>query len=138
MFSLGLDDLLTELRRRQWTLLRWGPPDAPRLLAAMLHRETCADVLILRSEQDASAFRAPVWRGSDPLAPEKVSYQYHANALWTLRAILTLPAPGSPGAPVTIETPHPRCRIGDHLPRPVLIRPLSPHPRARPYQATVS
>ncbi|WP_216204472.1 hypothetical protein [Amycolatopsis aidingensis] len=129
MFSLCLDDLLTELRRRQWTLLRWGPLDAPRLLAAMLHWDTCADVLILRSEQDASAFRAPVWRGSNPLAPEKVSYQYHAGALWTLRAILSLPAPGTAGAPVTIESPHANCRIGEGLPRPVLIRPLSPYPR---------
>ncbi|GAA5110504.1 hypothetical protein GCM10025762_18440 [Haloechinothrix salitolerans] len=129
MCRLQLDDLLTELRRRKWTLFRWGEPAAPTLVAAVHQWDTCADVLILRSEDDATAFRVPTTQGSKPFAPEKVTYQYHSNALWTLRAILALPTPGSTGAPATIETPHANCCVPDRLPRPALIRPLSPHPR---------
>lgn len=129
MSPLGLDELLVELRRRHWTLIRWGNPRAPELLAATFEWDTCADVLILRAENDASAYRAPSWPEADLFAPEKVSYQYHASALWTLRAILSLPRPGTPGAPLAIETPHAKCRVPSGLPQPVVIRPLSPTPR---------
>ncbi|NKQ55622.1 hypothetical protein HFP15_22315 [Amycolatopsis sp. K13G38] len=129
MTSLQLDDLLTELRRRHWTLFRWGEANAPTLIAAVQQWDACADVLILRSEDDATAFRVPDAQGSNVLVPEKVSYQYHASALWTLRAILSLPTPDSTAAPTTIETPHAKCRVPEGLPRPIVIRPLSPHPK---------
>ncbi|MBB5158060.1 hypothetical protein [Saccharopolyspora phatthalungensis] len=127
-FSLGLDGLLTELRRRQWTLIRWGPQDAPALLAAMFKWETCADVLILRNENHATAYRVPITGDSGVFNPQAVSYQYHHSPLWTLRAILALPAPGNPGAPGMSERPkYPECAIPNDLPRPVMIRPLSPY-----------
>ncbi|MQA09334.1 MAG: hypothetical protein GEU98_12445 [Pseudonocardiaceae bacterium] len=129
--SLVLDELLVELRQRHWTLVRWGEAKAPTLLAAILRWNTCSDVLILRSENDATAFRAPAWPDSNVFSPRKVSYQYHANALWTLRAILSLPAPGSAEAPRLIETPHAKCSIPDDLPSPVLIRPLARFPCGR-------
>lgn len=130
MQVLDLDDLLTELRRRHWTLLRWGDAKAPYLVAAIYQWDTCTDVLVLRSEHDATAFRGLTWPESNVFAPEKVSYQYHACAVWTLRAILALPAPGSLGCPASIETPHAKCFIPPHLPRPIMIRPLSQHQRA--------
>jgi hypothetical protein len=126
--SLQLDDLLPELRCRHWTLLRWGEANAPTLIAAVQQWGACADVLILRSEDDATALRVPDAQGSNVLVPEKVSYQYHASALGTLRAILSLPMPGSPAVPTAIETPHVKCRVPEGLPRPIVIRPWSPHP----------
>jgi hypothetical protein len=57
--------------------------------------------------------------------PEMVVYQYHQSPLWSLRAILALPVPGSPEAPTRLERPkHPECFISDDLPTPVVIRPL--------------
>lgn len=129
-FSLELRDLLSELRRRQWTLIRWGDADAPSLLAAMFKWPTCADVLILRNEHHATVYRVPTFDDAGVFNPTVVSYQYHSSPLWALRAILALPAPGEPGAPMGIETPkYPECFIPERLPRPVLIRPLSQYSR---------
>jgi hypothetical protein len=128
-FSLEFEELLSEFRWRRWTLIRWGPVDAPRLMAAMYKWQACADVFILRSEHEATAYRVPTLDDTGVFNPTTVAYQYHHSALWTLRAILLLPAPGEPGAPVGIETPkHPECFISEDLSRPVLIRPLSPYP----------
>ncbi|MFI0464526.1 hypothetical protein ACH347_10645 [Saccharopolyspora sp. 5N102] len=124
-FALELDDLLGELRRRGWTLILWGPREAPELYAAMYHRATSADVLIIRGEKDASAYRTPVVGDSPVFCPPVVAYQYHAEPTWALRAVLSLPAPGEPGAPMGMEKPSPKCAIPAGLPKPVLIRPLS-------------
>jgi hypothetical protein len=124
-FRLGLDDLLGELRRRRWTLVRWGEPDRPALLAAAFTWVAYWDVLILRSEEQASGYRAPRAEGLEAFNPEMVVYQYHQSPLWSLRAILALPVPGSPEAPTRLERPkHPECFISDDLPTPVVIRPL--------------
>lgn len=126
---LEIDELLVELRRRHWTLVRWGDEKDPALLAAVLKWDTCVDVLIMRNSEQATAYRVPA-TSDDVFNPEVVSYQYHASPLWTLRAILALPAPGRIGAPYRIERPkYPECFIPENLPRPVLIRPLSPYPR---------
>ncbi|ASU80020.1 hypothetical protein CDG81_19090 [Actinopolyspora erythraea] len=123
-FSLELKDLLNELRRRHWTLIRWGPEDGPCLMAAMFKWQACADVLILRDEHQATGYRVPTMDDSGVFNPDRVSYQYHASPLWTLRAILGLPEPGQPGSPMALETPASACFVSEDLPKPVLIRPL--------------
>jgi hypothetical protein len=125
-FSLELDDLLAELRRRRWTLIRWGPADAPDLVAAFFRWDTCADVLILRTEDDATGYRVPTGDDAEMFNPRVISYQYHNNPLWTLRAMLSLPAPT---APYAMETPkRPECVIPGNLAAPVVIRPLALSP----------
>jgi hypothetical protein len=125
-FSLELEDLLSELRRRRWTLLRWGPKDAPDLVAALFSWDACTDVLILRNANYATGYRVPTDRDAEVFNPWAVLYQYHNNPLWTLRAMLSLPAPGTPDAPHAMEVPkRPECFIPDNLPKPILIRPLS-------------
>ena len=122
---LGLDELLTELRLRRWTLVRWGEPDRPALLAAAFTWVEYWDVLILRSEEHASGYRAPRTEGAEAFNPELVVYQYHQSPLWALRAMLALPVPGSAEAPTLMERPkYPECFIPDNLPQPVVIRPL--------------
>ncbi|NYH78430.1 hypothetical protein FHR84_001755 [Actinopolyspora biskrensis] len=123
-FSLELEDLLKELRRRRWTLIRWGPERQPQLMAAMFKRQSCADVLILRDEHRATGYRVPTMDDTGVFNPERVSYQYHSSALWALRAILGLPEPGEPGAPMALEAPDVPCFLPDDLPQPVIIRPL--------------
>jgi hypothetical protein len=128
--SIELADLLFELRRRTWTIVRWGPECSPQLIAGTFKWHTCVDVFILRSETDATAYRVPTVDGTGVFNPEAVSYQYHHRPLWTLRAILALPGPEDPGAPYWLELPtYPECGIPEGLEKPVLIRPLSPYPR---------
>ena len=128
---LELQDLFGELRRRGWTLILWGPRTSPSLMGAMFQWRDCADVLLVRSQHRATGYRVPTPRGGgEVFNPDVVLYQYHQSPLWTLRAMLSLPRPGIPGAPVTAETPKaPECFLPENLPRPVLIRPLSPYPR---------
>lgn len=132
---LELNDLLAELRRRGWTLILWGPRTSPELMGAMFRWPDCADVLLLRGDHQATAYRVPTpHRDSDTFNPELVSYQYHQCPLWTLRAILSLPRPGQPGAPTHLEHPKsPECFLPEHLPHPILIRPLSTHLSAREF-----
>lgn len=126
--SEELKELLSELRNRHWTLLIWGGKKMPELIASMFKYldSAVADVLLLRSRSNATAYRVPAVDGASVFNPERVMYQYHATALWTLRALLSLPAPGKPGAPIGFEHPMPECFIPDGLPPPMIIRPLSP------------
>jgi len=119
---MALDELLTELRLRRWTLFRWGEADDPALVAALYKWRGSADVIILRRNRTATGYRAPTPDDAEILRPRVVSFQYHGPPLWTLRAILTLSAPG-PGDTHT-ELPHRDCRIPDGLPKPIVIRPL--------------
>jgi hypothetical protein len=123
MSPLDLDDLLTELRRRKWVLFVIGPRDGPDIVAATFHWLTCADVLILRGEDEATAFRAPTFPDTDLFAPEFVSWQYHSSAAWTLRAVLTLDPPGHPRAPMAILKPDTPCTVPMEIRRPMTIRP---------------
>lgn len=123
-FTPELKDLLNELRRRKWTLIRWGPERLPQLMAGMYRWQACADVLILRDESHATGYRVPTMDDTGVFNPERVTYQYHAPPLWALRAILGLPEPGEPEAPMAIEAPDTPCYLPEDLPQPVLIRPL--------------
>src|SRR5205823_10006131 len=53
----GLEELLEELRRRKWVLHLFGGREAPEMYAAVKRWPTCADVIILRDEHRASAYR---------------------------------------------------------------------------------
>lgn len=123
MTGLGLDDLFRELRYHKWTLWLFGKRDAPTLYAATLHWNTCTDVLIIRSEDRATAYRTPRFPNADPFRPTVVSWQYGADALWTLRAVLTIGAPGRPDAPLQVLVPAPDAQVPLELGRPVTIRP---------------
>ncbi|SFW90686.1 hypothetical protein [Amycolatopsis australiensis] len=120
-----LEQLLEELRRRKWVLHLFGGREAPELYAAVHEWPTCADVIILRDEHRASAYRVPTFPGTDVFAPRVVTWQYHATPVWTLRAVLTLAEPGTPGAPLQALRPQPECHIPPGLRRDVTIRPTS-------------
>ncbi|WP_245976269.1 hypothetical protein [Amycolatopsis palatopharyngis] len=104
-------ELLTELRSRKWVLYVFGPHDGPDLVAAVFQWPTCADVLILRGEDEASAYRVPTFPGTDVFTPDFVSWQYHASAAWALRAVLTLDPPGHPRAPMAVLRPAAGCVV---------------------------
>ncbi|RKT85583.1 hypothetical protein SAMN05421805_11816 [Saccharopolyspora antimicrobica] len=126
MSSSEIDLLLTELGSNEWTVWVFGPKHGPGIVAAVHRWQTCADVVILRGEtgdNDATAFRTPTMLGSDPFVPVLVSWQYHSSAVWTLRAVLALPEPGHPDAPIAVLRPDRLCFLPDDLGRPVTIRP---------------
>lgn len=121
--GLSLDDLFTELRRRKWTLYLFGRPAAPDLYAATFRWPTCTDVLIIRDEHRATAYRTPSFPGSDVFRPSVVSWQYGAEPLWALRAVLTISAPGQADAPFQVLAPAPDSGVPLEMGRPVMIRP---------------
>ncbi|MEU8639717.1 hypothetical protein AB0C38_46630 [Amycolatopsis sp. NPDC048633] len=121
----GLEELLEELRRRKWVLHLFGGREAPEIYAAVHTWPTCADVIILRDEHRASAYRVPTFPGTDVFSPRVVTWQYHATPVWTLRAVLTLSEPGTPGAPLQALRPQPQCHIPPELRQVVTIRPTS-------------
>lgn len=120
MDVLDLDDLFAELRHRRWDLHFYGRNRFDLTAVVALHLwPDYADVLILRGELTAVAYRAPDI--GDVLAPEWVTWWYGANALWTMRAVLTLEPPGP--ADQARLTPAPAsCRIPATERRPVTIR----------------
>jgi hypothetical protein len=55
----------------------------------------CADVFVLSDREHAYAYRLPTDVDTDVFAPALVYWWYAASPVWTLRALLTLPEPGS-------------------------------------------
>lgn len=128
MSSSEIDLLLTELSSETWAVWVYGPKHGPSILAAVRRWPTCADVVILRGEDgenDATAYRTPTLPGSDPFVPVLVSWQYHSSAVWTLRAVLALPPPGQPDAPIAVLMPDPLCFLPADVGRPVGYRPAA-------------
>jgi hypothetical protein len=121
--NLTLDQLLAELRHRKWTLHLFGPQDNPNLYAATFQWDTHADVFILWSEQEASAYRVPTFPNTDVFLPEVVAWQYFGAPEWVLRAVLTIGAPGTRDAPMEVLTPNLLCSIPREIRRPVTMRP---------------
>lgn len=117
-----LAHLLGEIRRRGWTLLRWGPEHSPELVAAMYSWGTWSDVYLLRAEDSATGYRTPITPTTSALNPRVVVAQYHGTAVEVARDLLGLPEPSqySPEA----HSPDLLCRIPQRLPKPFLIRPL--------------
>jgi hypothetical protein len=120
-FDSVLDCWLNELRRRRWVLRTFGARN--RVVAAMLQWGSETDVVIVRSEDNASAYRLPVFPGTDVFAPELVSWQHYARASWVIRAVLTIEPPGRRGAPVAVEKASELCAIPPEIRKPKWIQP---------------
>jgi hypothetical protein len=76
-----------------------------------------ADVVMIFDEEKACAYRT-AGTGGDVFAPELVSWWYLSNAVWTLRALITLPEPGRPEEPCEIMRPPLECTLpaGNRIP----------------------
>jgi hypothetical protein len=122
-----LDYWLEKLRHERW-MLHLGGTDArrPEWIAAHFQWRECADVVIIRDENTAVAFRAPVDHTTDVLNPDYVTWVYgdDKSAVWVLRAALSLPRPGSPHEHVQLIDAPPACRIPPEGRLPVTMRPL--------------
>lgn len=123
--SLGLEELLRTLRSHRWTLHLFGPRDRPVIVAAIYQWDGYADVLILRGERDASAYRVATQPGGgDVFGPDFVCWQYHSCALWTLRSVLALTPPRPEATAAHLESARSGCFLPSSLPKPTTIRPL--------------
>jgi hypothetical protein len=122
-----LDYWLEKLRRERW-MLHLGGTDArrPDWIAAHFQWHDCADVVIIRAEDSAAAFRTPTDEITDVLCPDYVTWVYgdDKSAVWVLRAALSLPRPGSPDEPYHLIDAPPACRIPLDGRRPFTMRPL--------------
>jgi hypothetical protein len=97
-----LDGLLDLLGRRQFLFQAFRTDrDGPEVLTAVRKRGDCADVLIVFDEQRAVAYRVLTGPGVDVYDPARVLWWYAHTAVWTLRALLTLPPSTHPDAPRT-------------------------------------
>lgn len=117
---------LSELRRRHWWFHYFGEDRSrPVEIAAVRMWPTCADVVILRGEHDAIAYRAPLARdgSTDPLTPEWVTWVYGSSAVWAIRAVLTYEKPGEERGPIRLMAAPPECGVSGEFRRPVTIRP---------------
>lgn len=90
MSGSEVDALLDEMRQHGWESYVFGPRDAPHAVGPAYRWKTCADVLVLHAEDDATAYRMPLCPDADMFAPGTVSWHYHATADWTIRAVLAL------------------------------------------------
>ncbi|WP_133902172.1 hypothetical protein [Actinophytocola oryzae] len=86
----------------------------PEVLAGVLQHEGCADVFVLSGIGNAHAYRVPTCMDTDVFAPTRVFWWYCATPVWTLRAVLTLRAPGELGA--LIQAPAGLGVPGDRMP----------------------
>ncbi|RJQ76263.1 hypothetical protein D5S17_18530 [Pseudonocardiaceae bacterium YIM PH 21723] len=118
------DELLNELVRRGWTLWLCGRREAPDVLAATLKSPECTDVVVIRSEDLATAWRVLNGKHSDPLNPEFVVWHYlNTSTVWTLRAVLSLPSADQMAAyvyPAPVDCCLPEAEL-----KPVTIRPTT-------------
>jgi hypothetical protein len=138
---LAQDDMMTELDALIEQLGKRGflihgfhvDMHGPDIMAAVFdHGQGIADVLILFDETTACAYRTPTGEGVDVFNPTHIYWWYGIGPVHTLRALLTLPPPGHPQAPVILsEAPR-----GYGLPSegrtPVRVRASLWHGRKRP------
>lgn len=98
----------------------YGDRSQPTAIVAVQRAELWADVIVLRGHDRAAAYRAPLRPTDNPLRARWVVWHYIADAVWTLRAALTI----TPEA--LSEYPYPlpdACRPPDDSQRPMTIRP---------------
>lgn len=118
---------LEKLREEHWMLHLGGrDPRRPEWIAAHVQWRDCADVVIIRGEDSAVAFRMPTDETTDVLNPDRVTWVYGSDesVVWVLRAVLSLPRPGSPHEPYCLVDAPPACRFPLEGRRPVTMRPL--------------
>jgi hypothetical protein len=98
-------DALLEMAGERGYLLHTGRHSS-EILAGVFQHNDCADVFIFADREHAYAYRLPTDANTDVFAPTGVYWWYGSNPVWTLQAMLTLPAPDQPDAPHTlIPTP---------------------------------
>lgn len=85
-----LDATLADFSRSGWTVVALGDRNTPDALALWQRMGSHADVLVLRSEDQAVAFRAPVWPYDDPLAATEVIWCWHGPAAVVTHKLLAL------------------------------------------------
>lgn len=135
MGSRDLDEWIGELTRRGWTHLYVPDRAQPLAMASTYWYSGYVDVIQLFPEEDAFAYRAPCEPRQNPYTPASVVWQYGGTAVWTVRAMLALPEPGSAYAP---KDPMPAPPMARTLPsilgrvRRSVIRPPATPPEQRP------
>ncbi|GAB3465267.1 hypothetical protein [Actinophytocola sediminis] len=143
-----VDALLEKAGRRgfmwhQFRVDRHGP----EILAGVYQWAGCADVVVIPGPANAHAYRTPTGPNTDVFAPSHVCWWYGDNTLlwrsrpdrppvishgsdtlvWTLRALLTLPAPTAPAAPTRLVPALPGTGItGTRVPVRIRRRPPTP------------
>jgi hypothetical protein len=118
-----LDELLSLVGRQRFLAHAFGSDrNGPEILAFVHYwAGGTADVVIVFDEDKACAYRT-AGTGRDVFAPELVSWSYTSNAVWTLRALITLPEPGHPEEPREIMRPPPQCILPAGNRMPVRVR----------------
>lgn len=139
-----LDLLMTEAGRRGYLWHQFRTDQhGPEVLAGVFQWESCVDVVVLADEKGTHAYRTPADPMVDVFAPVYVHWWYGrsddtvalprrgmalpgVDAVWILRALLTLPTPGEPGglSPLT-SAPKGTGVAGDRV--PVRIRRRTGH-----------
>lgn len=120
----SVDFWLAQLRQRHWTVHLFGDRARPDTFAATFKwdQQRCTDVVIVRDERRALAYRTPTDLGTDVFAPSHVLWWYAHNAVWTLRAVLTLDPPGLDHA-CQLQVVPPLFGLTEAERSPVTIRP---------------
>lgn len=140
-----LEALLEEAGRRGYLWYQFRPDHhGPDVLAGVYRWNHCSDVVVLTDERSTHAYRTPTGPAVDVFAPSHVHWWYGRSdgsvpgtvlpgisMVWTLRALLTLPAPGEPGGvPPLVAAPNGTGVSGDRVPvrlRRGLYRDLGEH-----------
>jgi hypothetical protein len=121
-----VDHWLDELRRQRWTMVYLPNREDPQVVTAVLRWPDCVDVVALFSDADALAFRAPADPRDDPFRPTSTTWVYAGVPVWTIRAALALPEPGTPGEPRFEQAPPPLVRgLAELAGRNRVVRPPS-------------
>jgi hypothetical protein len=142
---LTVDELLNELKIRHWGVYVFGSRSAPSVFGAVLAWSPPPlppgltikeygpgepfggeywDVIVLRGAEDATSYRVPrMLTTGDPFTVDRVVWQYHSCAAWSMRAVLALHPPGHPDSPIRLERAGQGCGVLPGLHRPQTFRP---------------
>ena len=111
-----LEPLLREVLRQDWMLVCCGPRRQPDALVAVNRCQLWTDVVVLRGEDRAAAYRTLTQPHDDPLQAFEVIWHYLSDAQRTLRAVLDIPPYAVASAP-SCSTPAGTQESAQILPR---------------------
>lgn len=118
--GLDLESALRGLGRTGWTLWIFGPRTLPDAIAAVRPLAGGVDVLVLRAEGRAGAYRAPTGPGKSPFDAREVIWSWQGDPRNVLYALLRLG--DLPWDLPRYPTPE-DCRPPDSAVRTLTIRP---------------